>query len=250
MPSLPHIIIPIRPRDFSEFSDLVKNISDKKNIRFIEIWLDQIEEYSLFFKYVSGFCKNIANAKNKLKFIAVCKKNSEKGQFMGSETERVKILQDFLISGGDFVDLDISQNTAENIRKIPRERCWLSFHDFSGKTREDTDDKNQALESSKDTNKSLEKIRQAMQKFSPSLYKFAVTIDTESHLKKFLDFAQQCRKKSSKNKNLSAPQYIFTTMGSLGIKGREILVQKQLTDYAFFALSEETRTAPGQPIFS
>lgn len=233
MSTAPKTIVPIRPKNFPEFLELTKNILNRTDM--IEIWLDQVEDINVFLRGFLGFRKELVNTNKWLKFLAVCKKSSEKGSFVGTKEERVEILQKFLESGGDFVDLDVTQNSTKNIQRIPPEKLWLSFHDFTG----------EVLGGSVDVScrNTLEEIAKSMQKTSPSLFKFAIAVNSSGGLERFLEFAIKFRQR------VELPS-IFTTMGKYGAMGREILSQKNLTDYAFFAASEEAKTAPGQPVLS
>jgi len=62
-----NIITPIKPQNFREFLDQVKLIKNRAD--WIEIWLDNLENYDDFFE---NFAKS--HEILDLKFLAVCKK--------------------------------------------------------------------------------------------------------------------------------------------------------------------------------
>ncbi len=201
------IICPIRPRNFKEFKNLVSKINNRADI--IEVWIDQVSDD--FFKKFKTF------EKGKMKFLAVCKQIQEKGHFVGNSIDRVEQLKKFLLSGGRFVDLDITQNKKEAIEKIDTKKLILSFHDFNG------------------VSDNLKEILQSMRALNPVIYKFAVTVNTRSDLDKFMAFIQKFppHKKA-----------IFTTMGKFGKEGRKQIGEKSWGQ--FFALDKESTTASGQ----
>lgn len=204
------IIVPIRPRSFVEYYSLVEKINNRAH--FIEVWLDQLEHESFFDtmdQILPPSCK----------LIGCCKMDNEGGEFGGSEKDRVKILRDFLDAGGNFVDLNITTNSAENIRKIPSKNLILSFHDFYK------------------VPENLSEIFEYMKIFSPSVYKFSVTTNNEDSLEKFLTFV----------KNFSSDEkIIFSTMGNLGTTGRAKIQEMQKSWAEFVAVDSLHQTAPGQ----
>ena len=215
------IIVPLNCNTVFALKESLSQIDGRVDI--VEIWLDQIfQEFAANPMLALEIKRNLQHIQNThgVQFTAVCKTSAENGRFGGDVFERQKILFQFLKLGGDFIDLDISQNPPEIINQIPNEKLWLSFHNF------------------KDAN--LENIKtqyKAMKKFTPFLYKFAVTPKNKKELEDFINFA----------KNFSE-QGIFTTMGALGSQGRDNLVN--LTWGGFYALNEESKTADGQPTLS
>lgn len=204
------IIVPIQPHSFEDFEVLVKKIDNRTDI--IEVWLDRIDNISLFLQKLKT--QKIIN----IPLLGVCKRPKEKGIFKGSENDRVEILQSFLMVGGNFVDLDVTKNSQQNIKKIDPQKLILSFHDFEK------------------VPKNLETIFEEMKAFNPFIYKFAVTPNTKEELANFLIFAQQKSKTSKK--------FIFTTMGAFGKVGRKKL--SSISFAGFYALNSESKTASGQ----
>ncbi|MDH3324797.1 MAG: type I 3-dehydroquinate dehydratase, partial [Candidatus Peregrinibacteria bacterium] len=190
------------------FETLVKKINSRADI--IEIWLDQIENLDDFFESLKTY-------HSAPPLLATCKTPEEKGLFQGTETEKIEILKKFLNSGGNLVDLDITRNSIKNIQQIPNEKLILSFHDFNNLP----------------TN--LPKLQEKMCNINPKICKVAITANTKKDLTKFLNFIKTFP---------SDQPTIFTTMGKLGQKGRELIGEKSWGQ--FYALDKNSTTASGQ----
>lgn len=212
------IIVPLRPRSVAELETLLNQLDERADI--VELWLDQlIQELMLAPNLVGHTQQLLQTVKQNLKveLLGVCKTPAEKGSFPGTNQQRVQVLQQWLQLGGDWVDLDVTQNEPALITQIPQEKLWLSFHDFAWAEPE------------------IIKLRyETMQPFAPAVYKFAVTPQTHPQLDQFLDFAKTVKEPA-----------IFTTMGPLGSQGRAALVKN--TWGSFYALNQEQTTASGQP---
>jgi|GEM_PF-1738389 len=212
------IIVPLRPQSVQELTTLLEQITTQVDI--VEIWLDGlVQELVMNPSRVAPLQQKLQTVKNthQVEFLAVCKTPAEKGTFSGTPAQRIQVLQKWLQMGGDYVDIDVSQNDPSLITQLPNDKLWLSFHDFTW------------------ANPEIIKLRhQAMQAFDPAIYKFAVTPETKTDLEAFVSFT----------KNFNKPA-IFTTMGKLGAEGREQL--KPYTWGAFYALSPAHATASGQP---
>ena len=198
-------IVPLRPRNAEDLLEMVEEIGNRAN--WVEVWLDQFE----------GEIPKVPTHK----LIGCCKTPEERGNFLGTAEEKIKILQNFLKSGGDLVDLDIERVDENLIRKIPSNKLLLSFHDFNGMPN------------------NLDDIVVQMYFLSPRICKFAVTVNHPMSLELFLSFV----------KNFPADQKaIFTTMGGLGREGRDQIEQLKKSWGRFVALDEDSRTDPGQKI--
>lgn len=212
------IIVPLRPSSTAELEILLKQITSKVDI--VEIWLDQLVQALMMNPGLIPQVQTLlqkTKTKHNVQYLGVCKTPAEQGSFAGNPAQRIQVLQHFLELGGDYVDLDVSQNPAQLISQIPSDKLWLSFHDFTW------------------ANQDIINLRyQAMQAFKPVLCKFAVTPENELDLQGFINFAKEFKGEA-----------IFTTMGALGGEGREQL--KPYTWGAFYALSPEQTTASGQP---
>ncbi|MCF7812037.1 type I 3-dehydroquinate dehydratase [Candidatus Gracilibacteria bacterium] len=209
-----HLILPLRPQHKKEWKSLLSKVP--AHIDFVEVWLDHFDQIDLELKRVP---------ESGMRFLGCCKSPKEGGRFHGSPKERLTILQMFLDGGGDFVDLDIQHNPSELIRHIPSEKLMLSFHDFEGNLGEDDEN--------------LRSVFQKMQSFSPAMYKFAITTNDEKSLEIFLSWARKIH---------SQGKIIFSPMGKLGKRGRQILQKEKLTWGEFVTRDKNSRTASGQRI--
>jgi len=205
-------IVPICPRNFIEFRNLLARIGARAD--WIEIWFDRIENP---IKFLEKFAKI---PRCKTKFLATCKPPAERGKFIGDPATRTKIFQKFLVSGGNAIDFDIVGAKESEICTFPSDRLFLSFHDFER------------------VPENLPEIFGKMQKFHPKIYKFAVTVNNKTSLEKIMNFAKNFPKKNA----------IFTTMGAFGVEGRQKL--KKYSWARFVALDATSRTATGQEILS
>jgi len=204
------IITPLRPRSRTELLKLVEKVGDRADI--IELWLDGLAWHG-------GMMEEVRDISPRAQFLGVCKTPEEQGTFTGTETARVKRLQDFLDSGGDFVDLDIRTTSLQGVRSFPAEKLWLSYHDFKSMPND------------------LPELKNAMKFFRPYLMKFAVTPRSQQDLDDFLTFTRSF---------YWGERGIFTTMGSYGREGREELSRHNITWGSFYALDINHTTASGQ----
>ncbi len=208
------VIVPLRPNSLDEFISLIKKIDHRAD--FVEIWLDGVLDLGEFFE---GFKKVLDAFDPSVQTLGVCKMRAERGNFEGSEADRVEILKRFLDSGGDFVDLDVARNEVNLTASVPSEKLFLSFHDFEG------------------VSNNLNKILDQQLSLSPFLHKFAVTTNTPEDLDLFLAFV----------KNFPEDKRgIFTTMGDLGHKGRDEIEALEKSWGRFWAVDEDSKTAVGQ----
>ncbi len=206
------IICPLRIKSFSEFQKKYQEIAGRADV--IELWLNDVEDLDNF---LMEFFKWKKYTRPKEEFLAVCKTLAEKGNFQGTSNERVKVLQKFLIAQGDLIDLDVTQNTDQDIKMIPSKVLILSFHDFE-KVPENLDD-----------------IFLKMQKFNPAIFKFAVTTNSQAELDYFFEFFDNFPKDK---------KAIFTTMGTFGLTGRIQIGERSWG--GFVALNKDEITASGQ----
>ncbi len=214
------IIVPLRPRSFEEFEQKYYQINSRAN--WIEIWLDHITDPQLF---LQQFIQFKLQQSNNVKFLGVCKTIDEKGLFIKNKKQKLELLQNFLQSGGDAIDLDIKKNGQDIIKSIDPHKLFCSFHDFL----------------TVPTNKELQTIYKQMQIINPYVYKFAVTTNTKTELDRFINFS----KNSNINKNTKKIN-IFTTMGKYGSEGRDLISSDNLSWASFFAINNASKTASGQ----
>ena len=214
------IIVPLRVKSFEELKSKVEQVGDRADV--VEVWLDKVYEEDGFFDKLHNLvetCHWRVSTGKKVRFLAVCKSPAEKGTFKGKDKERANILQAFLHAGGDYIDLDVTQNSEDVIDNFPSEKLILSYHDFAGELQD------------------VDKFFEQQRLFNPAIYKFAITTNTQGELGSFLQFVKDFPEDL---------QGIFTTMGAMGERGRELIAQTGRSWGAFYALDEESRTASGQ----
>jgi 3-dehydroquinate dehydratase-1 len=205
------IITPLRPHNFTEFLRLYQQINHRAHI--IELWLDAVENIDDFLEVFQAFKeKNTPE-----QFLAVCKSPDQKGTFDGNNETRIEILKKFLNADGDFIDLDVTTFTLEQISSLNSNKLVCSFHDFTS------------------VPDNLPEIYENMKILNPAIYKFAITTNTNDEWEKFHQFVKRFPKDIKS---------IFTTMGKLGNIGRQKL--KSNTWGQFYALNEDSKTATGQ----
>ncbi len=218
------IIVPLRTKTFSRLKRLIEQVNYRADV--IEVWLDEVYQEPDFFEKLKDYLDELsyrAEVPKKLKFIGVCKCPVGKGNFEGTESERLEILKKFLAAGGDLVDMDVTLNLPELIEQIPPDQLICSFHDFEGMPG------------------NMNNIFILEQKFNPKVYKFAVTPQTEEELGQFIWFAKNFP---------SDKKGIFTTMGKYGAEGRARIDEIKAIWGQFYALDEDSRTAEGQPVLN
>ena len=211
------IIVPIKPRSVAELEILLRKID--KRVDIIEVNFDIVVQELMIAPGLINHIQSLltrTKVEQGVKVLGVCKTAAEKGSFPGNANQRVELLSEFLKLGGNFVHLDIKHNTTEHIQGFEPEKLWLSHHDFQT------------------VPPNLEALQAEMEQHAPAVIKFAVTPQNQEQLERFIAFA----------KTVETPA-IFTTMGPLGLKGREAL--QPLTWGAFYAVAPEYATATGQP---
>ena len=214
------IIVPLRVKSFEELKSKVEQVGDRADV--IEVWLDEAYQEDGFFDKFHNLvetCNGRVSTGKKIQFLAVCKSLAEKGCFREKDKQRAQILQEFLRAGGDYIDLDITQNSENVIYNFPSERLVLSYHDFAGGLQD------------------VDKIFEQQKSFNPAIYKFAITTNTQGELGSFLQFVKDFPEDL---------QGIFTTMGVMAERGRELIAQTGKSWGAFYALDENSKTASGQ----
>ena len=219
-------IVPLKLNRIDEVAMVLQNLN--KPVDLIEIWIDGLIDDLLKNKEkVADLRLLIAQVKQEhnVQLLAVCKGPAEQGVFNGTPMQKWQLLQYFLEFGGDYIDLDVTQNPVTLIEALDKTKLWCSFHDFE-----------------KVSEEILDEILATMLQLDPFLYKFAVTVQTQEDLDTFINW---CEKSKSDHPD---KKFIFTTMGELGTEGRDMLETKELTWGGFWALSEELKTASGQRV--
>lgn len=214
--------VPIRARSRYELMNQIELIQGRADV--LEIWLDDIV-------WMPSFVQDIKAKEPKVELLGVCKTPAEHGKFTKDPTKKVQILQDFLKSGGDFIDLDINQNPLRSLKEFPPEKLWLSYHNFER------------------VPENIDEIYSLMNRLNPFGVKFAVTPRTPLEYKEFITFAATNTPKISYYNTAQKPELIVTTMGEkYGTMGRKEIHEQDLSWGAFYALTQKHTTANGQMV--
>ena len=118
------ICVSVPPQTVTEALVLVEK-AENQHADFIEVRLDSLKRHNQI--------ADIANCSN-TPLIATNRSTKCQGKFLGSETERKKILMDAARNGFEYVDIELSTPKLENITSNLREidaKPIVSFHDFS-----------------------------------------------------------------------------------------------------------------------
>jgi len=118
------ICVSVPPQTVTEALVLVEK-AENQHADFIEVRLDSLKRHNQI--------ADIAHCSN-TPLIATNRSTKCQGKFLGSETERKKILMDAARNGFEYVDIELSTPKLENITSNLREmnaKPIVSFHDFS-----------------------------------------------------------------------------------------------------------------------
>jgi len=118
------ICVSVPPQTVTEALDLIKK-AENQNADFIEVRLDSLKKHNQL--------ADIAQCSN-TPLIATNRSTKCQGKFLGSETERQKILMDAAKNGFEYVDVELSTPKLKNIISDLREmgaKPIVSFHDFN-----------------------------------------------------------------------------------------------------------------------
>jgi len=118
------ICVSVPPQTVTEALDLIEK-AENQHADFIEVRLDSLKKHNQL--------ADIANCST-TPLIATNRSTKCQGKFLGSETERKKILMDAAKSGFEYVDIELSipklKNLVSNMREIGAKPI-VSFHDFN-----------------------------------------------------------------------------------------------------------------------
>jgi len=118
------ICVSIPPQTVTEALDLIKK-AENQNADFIEVRLDSLKKHNQIVHITQ--CSNTP-------LIATNRSTECQGKFLGSETERQKILMDAAKNGFEYVDIELNtpklKNIISNVRKMGAKPI-VSFHDFN-----------------------------------------------------------------------------------------------------------------------
>jgi len=118
------ICVSVPPQTVTEALDLIEK-AEKQHADFIEVRLDSLKKHNQL--------ADIANCSN-TPLIATNRSTKCQGKFLGSETERKKILMDAARNGFEYVDIELFTPKLKDITSNLREmnvKPILSFHDFN-----------------------------------------------------------------------------------------------------------------------
>jgi len=118
------ICVSIPPQTVTEALDLIKK-AENQHADFIEVRLDSLQKHNQL--------ADIAQC-SKTPLIATNRSTKWQGKFLGSETERQKILMDAAKNGFEYVDVELSTPKLKNFIRDLREmgaKPIVSFHDFN-----------------------------------------------------------------------------------------------------------------------
>jgi len=114
----------VPPQTVTEAFDLIKK-AENQHADFIEVRLDSLKKHNQL--------ADIAHCSN-TPLIATNRSTKYQGKFLGSETERQKILMDAAKNGFEYADIELSTPKLKNILSNLRElgaKPIVSFHDFN-----------------------------------------------------------------------------------------------------------------------
>ena len=118
------ICVAVPPQTVAEALDLVEK-AENQHADFIEIRLDSLKKHNQL--------ADIAHCSN-TPLIATNRSTKCQGKFLGSETERKKILMNAVRNGFEYVDIELSTPKLKDITSNLREKGAkpiVSFHDFN-----------------------------------------------------------------------------------------------------------------------
>ncbi len=203
------IIVPIHGFDAKAFEAITKTLQIKQKEQpydYLELDLEGLTDREC--------AKRTKEAKNIAPIIGISRS-------VASESELIATMKVFLLSGGAFFDLDVTQATPKVLRSIDPRQLILSFHDYEKIPDEET----------------LKQVIKVMEKTQPHIGKFAVTPLSEKEMQKFLDWCEGITGRK-----------IITTMGKYGEAGRIEIEKRGLSWGDYWALNEKSRTAVGQRV--
>ena len=119
------ICISIPPQTVTEALELIERV-EKQRADFIEVRLDSLKKHNQLADI--SHCSNTP-------LVATNRSIECRGRFLGSETERKKILMDAARNGFEYVDIEVSTFKLKNITDSLSEMAVkpiVSFHDFKG----------------------------------------------------------------------------------------------------------------------
>ena len=149
--------------------------------------------------------------------VVTCRRPADGGRWMGTEDQRLMLLRTAIISGAEYVDLEI--DIAKKVPRYGKTKRIISYHNFS----ETPDD--------------VEKYHEQMSELDPDIIKLVTMANTPADCARVLKIAA-----SSK-----IPTIAFC-MGEFGVFSR-IVCGKFGAPFTYATFSSERELAPGQLSF-
>jgi 3-dehydroquinate dehydratase/shikimate dehydrogenase len=186
--------------------------ADRRHYSMVELRMDLLDDPNdPNLKLLTG---NLNKAK--IPFIWTVRYEAEKGQFKGSEEERLKLLQKGVEHGATYIDVELQSNLAHKL-ELGQSKKLISFHNF------------EALP------QNLEELLIAMQSCKPHLIKLAFQIKNTSELRRVLELYKM---------PLPCP-LIAIAMGEYGEASRLLPIHLGMP-WTYASSSIGDATAPGQ----
>ncbi|WNZ28807.1 MAG: type I 3-dehydroquinate dehydratase [Candidatus Bathyarchaeota archaeon] len=207
------VCVAIPPKTVDEAIELLQT-ADSLHADLIEIRLDSLKNH--------GCLKEIVSC-TKTPLIATNKSTKQHGNFMGTETERQKILVDAAKNGFEYVDVDLgTPNQVQLIQSLhaAAAKVIVSFHDFK-----------QTPSVSE-----LRKVQDEISALGADVCKIITTAETVEDNLVVLDFVSKSSKQS---------KIVCFAMGDYG-KPSRLLSPVFGAFFTFACLDEKRKTAKGQ----
>ena len=149
--------------------------------------------------------------------VITCRRRDDRGQWSGTEEQRLAILREAIVGGADYVDLEI--DIAESIPRYGTTKRIVSFHNFE------------------ETPLDLQQIYHRMTNYDPDVIKIVTMANSQEDNVRILDLV----------KSADIPTVGFC-MGEFGITSR-LLCGRFGSPFTFAGFSRDRQMAPGQLTF-
>ena len=146
--------------------------------------------------------------------IVTCRRESDGGQWSGTEEERIMALRTAIVEGADYVDLE--EDIADKIPRYGNTKRIISFHDFS------------------ETPEDLEEIHDRLARFDPDIVKIATMTHRPQDNQRMFDLMRD-----------STIPTVGICMGEIGMPTR-ILAGKFGAPFSYATFHHDRNLAPGQ----
>ncbi|MCH2203835.1 MAG: shikimate dehydrogenase [Fuerstiella sp.] len=150
--------------------------------------------------------------------VITCRRQQDRGQWTGTEEQRLSILREAIAGGADYVDLEI--DIAETVERYGDTQRIVSFHDFE------------------ETPPNLHQIYSDMTKCDPDVIKIVTMANSQEDNVRLMQLVQSA----------TVPTVGFC-MGEFGIPSR-LLCGKYGSPFTYAGFSRSREMAPGQLTFA